>query len=77
MISNEVKVIGKYYGKTVEGMFNPKTFAIQYNGVIYGTPSGAGIQAIKDLGGHENVTINGWTFEIRHQAPVKVFILMS
>lgn len=59
---SQIKVMGKYYSKIVEGMFNPKTFAIQYNGIIYESPSGAGIQAIKDLGGHENATINGWTF---------------
>jgi hypothetical protein len=59
---SQIRVLGKYYSKIVEGMFNPKTFAIQYNGIIYETPSGAGIQAIKDLGGHENSTINGWTF---------------
>lgn len=59
---SQVRVVGRYYSKTVEGIFNPKTSAIQYNGLIYDSPSGAGIQAIKDLGGHENATVNGWTF---------------
>ena len=60
--SSQIKVTAKYYKKSAEGVFNPKTGALQYNGKLFDTPSGAGMQAKEDLGAPEGSTVNGWTF---------------
>ena len=60
--SSQIKVTAKYYKKSAEGVFNPKTGALQYNGQLFESPSGAGMQAKIDLGAPEGSTVNGWTF---------------
>lgn len=60
--TKSIKVFAKYYSKVVNGNFNPSNGSLSYNGQLFDSPSGAGIQAKIDLGASENTTVNGWTF---------------
>jgi len=60
--TKSIKVFAKYYSKLVNGNFNPSNGSISYDGRLFDSPSGAGIQAKIDLGASENTTVNGWTF---------------
>ena len=60
--TKSIKVFAKYYSKMVNGNFNPSNGTLSYDGQLFESPSGAGIQAKIDLGASENTTVNGWTF---------------
>ncbi len=60
--TKSIKVFARYYSKIVNGSFNPSNGTLSYNGKIFDSPSGAGIQAKIDLGASEDTTVNGWTF---------------
>lgn len=57
-----IPVFARYYKSEVKGIFNPKSGSLSYNGQLYDSPSGAGIQAKIDLGAPKETTVNGWRF---------------
>nr|WP_319509744.1 DUF262 domain-containing protein [uncultured Draconibacterium sp.] len=57
-----ISVFARYYKTEVNGSFNPKSGSLSYNGKLYDSPSGAGIQAKIDIGAPEDTTVNGWRF---------------